>query len=34
VKLTISNDMPTAANLNLQLVVNGKSSPQVVLPLQ
>jgi uncharacterized protein (TIGR03437 family) len=34
VKLTITNDMPPASNLNFQLVVNGKSSPQAVLPLQ
>ncbi|HLX42953.1 MAG TPA: hypothetical protein VKR43_05940 [Bryobacteraceae bacterium] len=34
VKLTISNDMPSAANLNFQLVVNSATSPQAVLPLQ
>jgi uncharacterized protein (TIGR03437 family) len=34
VTLTITNDMPSATNLNFQLVVNSKPSPQVVLPLQ
>ena len=34
VKLTITNDMPSAANLNFQLLVNSKLSPQAVLPLQ
>jgi uncharacterized protein (TIGR03437 family) len=34
VKLTITPDMPSATNMNIQLVVNSKTSPQAVLPLQ
>lgn len=33
-KLTITNDMPASSNVNITVQVNGKSSSQVVLPVQ
>ncbi len=34
VKLTITPDMPAATNLTMTIMVNGKNSTQIVLPLQ
>ncbi|HWZ31097.1 MAG TPA: IPT/TIG domain-containing protein [Bryobacteraceae bacterium] len=33
-KLTVTNDMPASSNVNITVQVNGKSSAQVVIPVQ